>query len=50
VRNLTWPAGRPSATIPRSMGRDLDSASTAARAALSGFAFTYAYPFAWRFS
>jgi hypothetical protein len=32
------------------MGRDLDSATTAASAALSGFAFTYAYPFAWRFS
>jgi hypothetical protein len=32
------------------MGRDLDSATTAACAALSGFAYAYAYPFAWRFS
>jgi hypothetical protein len=30
------------------MGRELDSATTAASAALSRFA--YAYPFAWRFS
>jgi hypothetical protein len=32
------------------MGRELDSATLASRAALSGFAYAYAYPFAWRFS
>jgi hypothetical protein len=32
------------------MGREFDSATTAASTTLSDFAFTYAYPFAWRFS
>jgi hypothetical protein len=36
--------------MPGSMGRELDSATTAASAALSRFAYAYAYPFAWRFS
>jgi hypothetical protein len=32
------------------MGHRLDSATLASSAALSGFAYAYAYPFAWRFS
>jgi hypothetical protein len=32
------------------MGHALDSATFAPRAALSGYAYEYAYPFAWRFS
>ena len=30
--------------MPRSMGREFDSATSAASAALSGFAYAYAYP------